>query len=199
MESEIISKEELEKIKSFNGDAKGAALIEDFIFIRKEDGKEALKKIQDYMKGLGISLDFRRIKPKENYPLWINTVVLLAMKRLLNYNYEKFQKLGGFNARHNIFTRIFMRYFASMDMAAEKAQEIWNSYYTVGKLEIPEYSRDKKYAILRLEDFPYPGHCENFEGYFCNVVEMIIGKPGKCEETKCTLKGDPYHEFKVTW
>ena len=31
------------------------------------------------------------------------------------------------------------------------------------------------------------------------VAEMVVKAPVTCKETKCMFKGDPYHEFLLTW
>ena len=58
----------------------------------------------------------------------------------------------------------------------------------------------EKYAIARIENFELcPSHCCTLKGYFLSVVKMILGRPISCEETKCTFRGDEYHEFRITW
>ncbi|GAI30984.1 unnamed protein product, partial [marine sediment metagenome] len=38
-------------------------------------------------------------------------------------------------------------------------------------------------------------------GYFMRMCQMVLKgvKNFKVEEIKCTHKGDPYHDFKVSW
>ena len=76
----------------------------------------------------------------------------------------------------------------------------WPRYYTVGLLEMPEFSEEKRYAILTLKDFKdHPLHCVLLRGYFGKIAEMVVNNPIKCKETKCMFRGDSYHEFLMTW
>lgn len=86
--------------------------------------------------------------------MWFDATILYYMKEALNYNDEDFQRLGRFNAKFNIFTRFFLRHLISLNMTAKQIPKMWRTYYTVGELENPEYSEEKKYSILRVINFP---------------------------------------------
>jgi hypothetical protein len=37
-------------------------------------------------------------------------------------------------------------------------------------------------------------------GYFCGITQMIVKvQQINFKETKCTFRGDDYHEFLITW
>lgn len=200
MENEIISKKEIEELMKLKGETIGTLILQDLAFIKKEDGEEALRKFKEYIESLNLPIKFEEIKPKNFYPIWFDAIILLTMERLLNYDAEKFQRLGRSNFETNILTRFLMRYFVSLDKTGKEVPNMWKKYYTVGDLSNPEYSNEKRYSVLRLENFvPLPNHCEVLKGYFARVTEVIVGKPTTCEEVKCPLKGDSWHEFILHW
>lgn len=200
MENEIISKQELDELMKLQGKTVGTLIVQDLAFILKESGQETLKKFKEYIGSLNLPLRLEKIKPKKFYPIWFDAVVLLAMQKFLNYDDEKFQRLGRSNFESNALTRFLMRYFVSLDATGKQVPRMWKKYYTVGDLSNPEYSNEKKYSVLRLENFaPLPNHCETMKGYFAATTEVIVGKPVTCEETKCISRGDPYHEFTLKW
>lgn len=203
MENEILSEEEIkeiEEVKKTNAQMRGSAFLQDLEFIRKREGEEGIKKLQDLIAKFGYELDFKKIKPKESYPLWIGTAMIFAIKRLFNYGDKEFEEMGRYNAKTNFFARLLIRYMVSLDAAGRMVSSNWRKYFSVGNLENPEYSNERRYSILRLYDFPSPPEfCSLLRGYFAATTEMIVGKNATCEETKCTNKGDSYHEFKITW
>lgn len=149
------------------------------------------------------SLDFseyKKIKTMDFYPLWLYAIFLLVIKKLFNYDDEKFEKLGSLGAKFSLIIRIAMKYFVSLDRIFKGALTLWKMYYTVGDLKIIEYDKEKKYAIGRLENFRFtPLHCPILKGYLSGMIGMVIKSPVSCEETKCLFQGDEYDEFLFKW
>ncbi len=197
---QIISKEELDKLMKIKGEVKGNAMIENMKFILKEEGEEGLKQLERAMTELGHPIRHKEIGTMIFYPLWLDAVMLLVIKRLFNYDDKKFQKMGRFEPKISFLIRLFMKHFVSIERAAKEVPNMWKSSFTVGNLNIEEYNVGKRYGILRLKDYrSIPIQCQIFKGYFASLVQMVVGSEVVCQETKCIHKGDEYHEFVFKW
>ncbi len=198
---EIISKEKLEEIKKTKGEVTGDCLKNDLNFVLEKEGKEALEKIEEIMKGLGYPIEHKNIKLKDIYPAAVPVVLIVVIQKFFNYNDTQLEEMGKVESKiSSSIIRLFMKFFISLDVAAKNAQRMWREHYKFGKLSIPEYNRKEKYAILRVEDFKtHIFICRVLKGYFSGVLEMIVGEKVTSEETKCIYRGDEYHEFLFKW
>jgi hypothetical protein len=195
---EIISQQEFDKLMKIKGEIRGLGFKTEAEFVLKEEGKEGLKKLENTMKELGFP--YKKIKIMSFYPLGLLAVALVVIKRLFNYDDKKFQEMGKFESKSSLIIRLFMKYFVSLDRIAKEAPRIWREYYTVGKFKVVEHDEDKKYIILRLEEFMFhPILCQVLIGYFLSIIKMVVKSEPICEETKCLHCGDKYHEFLVKW
>ena len=108
--------------------------------------------------------------------------------------------MGEFNSKLSLIMRLFMKYFISIEVMAKEAPKMWKRYYTIGDLKIIEINKEKRLGIIRLENFRVlPEQCNALEGFFSNIVKMVVGSPVTSEETKCIFRGDDYHEFVLRW
>ncbi len=198
---DVISKEEFNNLIKIKGEIRGAAIKQVAGYLLKEEGEEGLEKLEQVIAKLGHPMKYRQIKVLDFYPLGMEAVLLLAAKRLFNYDDKKFQEMGEFAPKTSvIFVRMFMKYFVSLKSMAAQAPKIWKQHYTVGELKSIELNEEKKYTIIRLENFHYvPMACHIYRGYFTSSIGMILKKQVTCEETKCIYRGDEYHEFLVKW
>ena len=196
---QIISKEEFDKLMKTKGETIGIAIREHKEFILNQKGREGLKKVEDIISGLGYS-EYKKIKPRKFYPVGLYALTLIAAKRIFNWDDEKFKEMGRFNAKLSLILRILMRFLVSLDVAAEKVPVMWKRYYTVGNLRTMEHDEERRYAILRLEDFNlHPLHCKLQAGYYSTILQIIVKDTVTCEEIKCVYKGNEYHEFLLKW
>ncbi len=199
MEQEI-SKEIVKELMSVKGEVVGLGPKSDFEYVKHMIGKDAVKKLEDEMRNLGCPLEYKKLKSMKFYPVGIQAIIVLVMKKLFNFDREEFQKVGEFSAKIPLIIRIFMKYLVSIEAVAKEAPRMWKRYYTVGELKIIELNKEKRYAILRIENFHLtPILCETFKGYFRGMVQIVVKSPTTCEETRCVHKGDEYHEFLVKW
>lgn len=197
----IIQKEELDKLMNLEGESRGMSLKGYGDYVLKEEGEGGLKRLEDAISGLGYPLNFNEIKAMDFYPLGLEAVTLIAIKRLFGYDNEKFQEMGKFEPKGSLILKLFMKYFVSLKRVAEEAPKMWRKYYTVGDLKVIDYDLDKRYIILRLENFRlHPLLCQDLIGYFSSVVKMVVGREEiNCQETECVFRGGKYHEFLLKW
>lgn len=197
---EIISKEEFDELMSLEGEVKGTGIKTHGEFILKEEGEEGLKKLEEIMTKLGYPIKYKEIKSTTLYPFGVEAVTLVAIKRLFNYDDKKFQEMGKFHAKVSLIIRLFMKYFVSLERMTKEGQKIWQRYFTIGELKVVEINERGRRLVFRVENFKFhPLHCQILMGSLPTVIQMIIGKPATCEETKCVHQGDEYHEFSVKW
>jgi len=202
---EIISKEELDKIMSVKGELKGLALKNYGSFIIKEEGEEGLKKIEDAMKSIGCPIQYNKLKAMSFYPLWWSVATFLLIKRIFDYDEQKFQEMGKFCFKFPNIMRIWAKYLISLNRAVKSAPMMHRMYFNVGDFTVPDYSEEKKYIVIRLKNFPpYPIdfpriYCSFLVGYYSSIVQVVTGTNTTGKETKCVYWGDDYHEFLMKW
>jgi len=197
---EILSEEELNKLLQIQGEVRGVAFRSDADFILHETGEQGLKRLEEAMAGIGQPIKYREIRPMDFYPLKLDTISLVVLKRLFHFDDERIQELGHYLAKVSVLLRLFMKYFVSLEKMAEEVPGMWRKHYTVGGLTVASLDKKNKEMIIRLENFnPHELYCQVFKGYFCSVMQMAVGKKPICDETKCAFKNDPYHEFTIKW
>ena len=196
----IISKQEFKELMDLKGEVKGTGIKTHGKFILKEEGEKGLKKLEDIMAELGYPIKYREVKATNLYPFGVEAVMLLAIKRLFNYNNEKFNEMGKFHAKSSLIIRLFMKYFVSLERAFEGGSKIWKRYFTVGEIQAIETSKEKRYIIFRVTNFQFhPLHCQVLMGSIPTIFQMMVGDKVTCNETKCIYRGDEYHEFLLKW
>jgi len=197
---QIISKKEFDELMKIKGEVRGMSLKIMASFILREKGKEGLKKIEETITKLGYPIKYKDIKTMTFYPVGLEAITELALKRIFNFGKEEFKKLGEFAPKSAIVVRLFMRYLFSMNSLINGIPKMWKIYYTVGSLKVAEFNEEERYIILRLENFRlHPAECQIYLGYFPTVIQMVVGKKVTCKETKCVFEGNDYHEFLLEW
>jgi len=196
----MLTKKEAENLMKIKGEARGMTFKVDYEFIIEYKGEQGLKKVEAKMEELGFPLKYKEIRPMDFYPIGLSAIFLLAIKETFNFDEKDLEKWGRSVIKFSLIMKIFMNYFGSLKLVAQQIPNIWRKHYTVGNLEMPEFSEEKRYAILRLRNFHIsPIHCSIYRGYFAKTTEMVIKAPVICKETKCMFKGDKYHEFLLKW
>jgi hypothetical protein len=197
---EIISKKEFDRLIKFNVEVRGNGLKNIANFILREKGEAGLREVSDAINQLGYKLNYNTVRGMDFYPIGLVPISLLVTQKLFNFGNKEFQQMGELDAKFTSLTRIFIKYFVSLDKAVKAAPTMWRTYNTAGDLRVTEYNKEKKYIILRIENFVlHPFHCQYLIGYFRGVIQMITGIKAVCQETKCVHRGDEYNEFLMKW
>lgn len=197
-----ITKELAKKLMEIEGETRGVVLKTDGEYVLKEKGEEGLKKIEEELEKLGYPIKYGEIKTMEFYPVGLRAISLLVVKKAFNFNDEKIKEIGIFATKVSLIIKIFTRYFLSVKRVFFiEAPKIWRKHWTKGDLIPVELNEEKKYAILRLQNFSlHPIYCTYLGGYFCGVLLMLLrATKMNPEETKCVFRGDEYHEFLIKW
>lgn len=196
----MLTKQEANEFMKMEGKARGVEAKEDFEFVLQKKGKKGIKKVENRMAELGFPLKYKELKVMLWHPIGLGVLLRFVIKEVFNFNEEEIYQWGRSNVTSSIFAKIFMKYFGSLDLIAKQVPVMWRRYHTSGDLEMPEFSKESRYAILRLKNFKGNSiHCIILNGYFSKISEMVVRFPVKCKETKCVLRRDEYHEYLLTW
>jgi len=197
---QIISKEEFEEIRKTKGEVRGIGPRSIAEYVLWKEGEHGLKRLEDLMNSLGFPIEYRKMKSMDYYPYWIVSVSFLAVKRLFNFTNEDFQKMGEMDVRFTPLQKIFIKYFVSLKKLAESASKMWEHYDTLGKIELIEFDEKNKRAIMKVTEFDRSEYqCQYLIGYITATAKIVSKTIPICEETKCTFRGDEYHEFTLKW
>jgi hypothetical protein len=197
-----LTKEIAQNLIKIQGETRGVVLKTDSEYIVKEEGKEGVKKIEDKLKELGCSIKYKEIETLNFYPIGLRILSLLVIKEIFNYNDDKIKKMGFFATKTSLIIKLFVQYFLSLERVVYKeSPKMWRKHYTIGELVPIELNQEKKYGILRLKNCDlHPTFCCYLGGYFCGILQMLIKTPQiNFEETKCSFRGDKYHEYLIKW
>lgn len=198
----MIWKKDIEQIKNLKGNARGQAVFDVIQAISIIEGKEGLERLFEKLKELDCWVkefeDFQKnIRLFDWYPLWYCVLPIVVAVELFNWDKEKIRQTGIYAQKVSFFEKILVKYFISVRFIAKTVGERWEKHFNVGRLETIELKEKK--IVIRLRNFlGHPSFCGILSGYFQSALTAGVG-PAKCDEIKCVFKGDPYHEFLLTW
>jgi len=195
-----ISQKEFDAIKKIKGLVRGQAPKNVAEFVLKKEGKNSLEKLEKTMSQMGYPVEYKKINYLGFYPLPLLLLTYFLAYKLFDYDRKTLQEIGTFQANSSFIISLFTRYFFSLGSAVKSTPMMWRKYFSLGDLKVVELNEKEKRARLILENFDtHKLHCWDLEGYFATVVNLLVdGKP-ICKEIKCSLDGDKYHEFLITW
>jgi hypothetical protein len=197
----MISKEEIEELKKVEGNVRGDVIKSNASFIQRKEGKEGLKALEKKMAELGYHLNFDKIDPEKWYPVSLSALMIVITKDLFNWSEKDIFEMGNSAPKFSFLAKYVLKYFLSLKRFAKEVPKYWRHHFDFGELEVSELNEGKRYLILREKGYKtHPLICIYHAGYYLGVAQFII-KSQKIEikEIKCVFKGDPYHEYLITW
>jgi len=201
MKESGFTKELVEKLMKIKGETRGMSLKDDAVYVLSKKGEVGLKKVEEELEKVGCPIKYEKIRSLEYYPIGWRAISLLALKKTFGWGDEEFRELGGFAPGNSIIVRVYTKFFHSIRKVAKVAPRIFEEYFTVGELVVPDYDEEKKYAITEVKGLNlHPVFCRLLEGYLASVVNMVVkSEEVRGRETKCTFAGQDCHRFEVTW
>ena len=195
-----INKETIDELMKNPGRCIGELVKSTFVYIKKSKGQEALKRLEKEMEDLGYPIDFKKIKPLDWYPIGLRSLTFIALRRAFEWKDKDIKELGENSLNYSIIFKLFLKFFVSLENAFKHAAKYWKKHFDFGEMEPCQFNKKEKYTIVRLHGFEvHPDSCLHLFGYLKKLAELCGKKNVKVEETKCIYRGDPYHEYKISW
>ena len=167
-------------------------------YIKLKRGEEGVKSVMLELWKRGYHYDFRKMKKTDWVPVVVRKEFLEVVMDVLGWDERNIYEMGLNAPRISPVIKLFFGLFLSMERAFKAAPDMWKAHYSSGTLRVGEY-RDGHGTII-LENFDIsPIFCEYLKGYFTGVAKLTKAKNLRVEETKCTFKGDEYHEYTFDW
>lgn len=203
-ENEII-KEELGKLMAMPGQIKGASFKGDMEYILAKKGAEGLKAVERETEKLGYPIKYGGIEEADWYAVGLRMVSFCAIMNVFQWGKKELGELAETAPRVSFIVRIFMRFFLSLERVFKTAMaRLWERYYNIGSLEALYFknTKEKHQAVFRIKNFKlHPFYCFFLSHFFIGISKLVDPKIKKItmEETKCSFKGNPYHEYVANW
>ncbi len=197
-----LTDEELNKVISSNGEVRGVVFKTDRRFIFDRGGEEGVKKVEEELEKMNCPFNYEEEADNMSfYPIGMRTMSIIAISKAFNMDKKGVIEMG-FNApKFSLMIKFFMRYFLSPEKIFERAGEIWEKHYTVGKLEPMKINEQEKYMKARISEIElHPIFCDYLCGYFSSIMKMGLGEDLEGGEIKCNyeIKEDGYY-FVLEW
>ncbi len=202
VKNKIVDKEIAKKLIAIEGQIRGMDLKADAEFVLKKDGREGLEKVKEKLKEVGFPIEYEKVNPLDFYPGGLKAISLLAIKTALAYEDEDIVAMGELAPRISLIVKVFTKYFGSARFwFFQEGPKIWQRYWTVGELVPIQIDEKEKFATLQFRNLSlHPVYCTYLRGYLITMAKMLFGSEiATCQETKCTFKGDKFHEFLIKW
>lgn len=185
----------------FEGEARGATLITDALFIRQAGGESGIKRVEAELGRLGCPLHYASIREMDWYPMGWRLLSLHCIKDIFNLDDAGVVAIADAAPRQSFIIRLMMQFFTSPTRFFRRFPAIWDKHFTVGRVEVPTVDEDNKFAIVRLHDFALdPAQCRYFEGYIRRAITIMFpGQAVEVTEQACMFNGDAWHEYRVSW
>jgi len=191
-------KEEADALMKLEGKTKGSELLTLKKYIEMKYGKEGIAKLEQTMADLGYPIKLEKINPAYWYSEALNDLTMIVAKEI--FNWKDLFEFGYHSPVFSFGVKVLIK-FLPLPLFLKEFPHVWQKLVDVGKIEIPDFSLEKKYVIVWLKDYKFhPEMCRYFEGFFLRMSEYFIkSEKVTIEETKCNFRGDSYHEFIARW
>ncbi len=167
-------------------------------YIKEKRGELGVSMVLEDMKRKGYELDMKLIKKPDWVPIELRKQFLYSVRDTLGWDADKIYAMGYSAPRLSYVLKIYFGLFITAEKAFSEAPNMWQKHYSGSNLRIGE--KWEKGGTLIIEDFDLdPLFCRYIEGYLQGFGDLSKSKNVRVRETKCTFKGEAYHEYTVTW
>jgi hypothetical protein len=135
------------------------------------------------------------------YPICLRVLSLSIVKDIFNLTDTDLLSMGDMAPKFSFTVKVFLRFTGKPSIGLKHVPRYWRMHYSVGKAHASEINEKAGYFYVQLTDFEvHPIFCRYFEGYFRRLAQFSFAdQEVQSKETKCVYKGDPYHEYRITW
>lgn len=201
MEKETITKELTEELMRIEGNVKGEVIRINFLYIREKKGEKGVELVEERLKELGYPIKAERIKTFAWYPEALSVLLILVAKDIFQWQDSDIFDMGNSAPKYSFIVKLLIRYFVSPQKSFRESPRYWRKHFDFGELETIEFNEKEKYLILRVKGYAFhPTICFFHKGFFLKIGQFVINSEKlSIKETKCVYKGDPYHEYLISW
>lgn len=195
------TKKDADELMKVQGHVHGSIYKADCQLVLEKGGEEKVKEVEDKLMKWGYPVKFKEISTFRWYSEAHACLVYIAMLEVLDWDDSRAHDIGYEVPIHSTLTKLLMKYL-SPETLFKQSGEHWRRHFDFGKMKCTEYNKEKKQAILQLDNFKkfHPTLYDYIRGYICRLAEMVLKtKEIKVEQTKSLYNNDSYDEFKVTW
>ena len=177
---------------------KVVTFIPNIEYIKNMRGTEGVNMLFKELKRRGYNYDFRKMNKNEWVPIEVRREFMHIIVELFGWDERHIYNMGLNNPRISPVVKLFFGLFINIQRVFEESPELWRKHYSGGTFEFADFRPG--YGKLILRDFDVdPLFCKYLEGYFMGILKIAKVKEPKVVETKCTFRGDEYHEYVGTW
>ena len=168
-------------------------------YIKLKRGEMGINAVLEEMRKRGYNYDFRKMKRTEWVSGKVRKEFLEATMDALGWDEKRIFDMGVNTSRMSTVMKLLFGLFLTPEKVFKEISDMWAEHYSPAALKVSEVKRG--YARIIIENFDIsPLFCEYLRGCFTGVGRHLAHiRDLKIEETKCTFRGDKYHEYTVTW
>lgn len=198
MEKEL--KEAIDEVIKVEGECRGVSIESPLKYVELNYGDKEAGRVELFLENFDIP-GRDSVKSLKKYPLGYMTATHLAIKELLNWTDKDIEKMGYALPQLSFIVRTLSRYFISAERTFQETPNYWKKHFTAGNLVPVEIDTDKKYLIIRIENYKtHPVDCHLFVGYFSRMISYTVrSKKVTGEERRCVHENGEAHEFYIRW
>lgn len=184
------------------GEGKTFDFLSNLEFIKKKKGKEGVRKVIDFFKSLGISLE--KEERKVIFPLSLRFVLFYFLTDSFGFKKEDIEEMGRYSLKKSFLLKLYSKFFFSPSkFFLEKVPFLWKKYISVGEVISEKFDSTNQKAILILKGIDIPSKkleelgIAYLQGIFRGWVEIITGS----EKVSCFGEkvSDKKYKFFITW
>ena len=197
----MITRTEFQGIVKLEGQARGSTLSTDAAYVESQEGKAGLKKVEAAFRQLGYPVEYKHIKDMGWYPICLRILSLRVIQDVFDLRPADLRMMGDTAPKFSFLVKVFMKFTGISELALRRIPGYWRMHYSIGDMCASEVDSQAGYMVVRLTGFKtHQILCRYFEGYFRRLLQFsFVDQEVGIQETKCMFKGDPHHEYRITW
>jgi hypothetical protein len=192
--------ETADKLKEYKGKTKGSVFQTDIGYIRIKEGENGVRKVEERMKELGVSVDFNKIEPYDWVSEGISALTIVVAKDIFDWSEEDVYVMGKTATKMSFVVKMIVCYLFSIEKIINDINNYWLKHYDFGSLKA-EFKPKENKIILREEGYDvHPLLCIYHAGYYAGLTEFFLkNKKVTARETACIHKGAKHNEYVLSW
>jgi len=193
--------ETVKRLKDFQGNVRGEVLRIHAAYIKKKEGEQGLKRLEERMRELGAPIKYDELESFQWISEGMSALTIVVAKDTFGWSDEDVFEMGRFAPKTSFIIKMLIQYLVSIDRLFDQAEKYWEKHYDFGSLERVEYDEKNKKVVIRERGLKtHPTVCICHAGYYQSLAEFAV-KSNKVsvEETACVHEGADYNEFTINW